>query len=160
VHRLPLRALTAAFVAALLAGCGNSEGAKTPAACLAGAETFTRALAASPGAVRLAGDVAISDCLAEDQPAGELSQVGAGLVEAATLLKASSQGAAGANRLAEQLGYLVGAVRRGAARTGGIHTDLLRRVTSAAEVGSRDEPTAPSFDRAYSRGYAAGQANG
>jgi hypothetical protein len=160
VPRLLLTALVAAALAAPLAGCGNSEEAKTPAACLGGADAFTRALAAAPADVRLGSEVAISDCLVEDQPAGELSQVGAGLVEAATELKASSQRVAQADRLAAQLGYLVGAVRRGAAATGGIHTDLVRRVISAAEVGSRAEPTSASYERAYATGYAAGKENG
>ena len=52
-----------------------------------------------------------------------------------------------------QLGYLVGAVRRGAARTAGIHYELERRVDQ--ELNGLDT-SAPE----YLRGERAGQSSG
>jgi hypothetical protein len=155
VRVLPAAALTSALA---LLGCGNSEEAETPEACLQGRAAIERALAASPAPVRLAGDVPISECLIEDQAAGELAQVGEALVGAATALRASAERDSAA--AAERLGYLVGAVTRGAAESGGIHADLARRVTSAAEVGSAGRTAGAAFDRAYARGYAAGKEQG
>jgi hypothetical protein len=157
VTRLGVAVLSLAL---LLAGCGNSEEAETPAACLAGPRAFQVALAAAPGEVRLAGDTAIGDCLIENQSAGELSQVGGSLVQVATELRAAAQGGRGAREAAVELGYLVAAVRGGAEHTGGIHAELARRVGSAAAVGGSQEPAAPSFDRAYARGYAGGEEHG
>lgn len=56
-----------------------------------------------------------------------------------------------------QLGYLVGSVEQGSSTTGGIHQDLVRRLESAANftLGGNGLPAA--FDRAYQKGYAAGQ---
>jgi hypothetical protein len=144
----------------VLAGCGDSEEAEAPEACLAGPPAFQRALAAAPREVRLGDDTAISDCLVENQSAGELSQVGGSLVEVATELRARAERGGDGEAAAIELGYLVGAVRSGAEETGGIHADLIRRVASAAAVGSSNAPTAPAFDRAYARGYAAGQRSG
>ena len=56
-----------------------------------------------------------------------------------------------------ELGYLVGAVREAAATTGGIHADLALRLDAAARYAPDEEPFPASFERAFGRGYAAGQ---
>jgi hypothetical protein len=57
---------------------------------------------------------------------------------------------------AVQLGYLVGAIERGAE---GIHADLVRRVNSAAR--SSPEGLLPAeFERTFGEGYAAGLESG
>ena len=53
-----------------------------------------------------------------------------------------------------RLGYLVGAVQEGASETSGIHTDLVRRIESAARYLKRRGQS--SLGLAYARGYAGG----
>jgi hypothetical protein len=149
-------AATALASLALLAGCGSEE-PDTPGPCLADADAYLAALERAPDPVTLAGDVAISDCLIDSQPSGELAQVGTATVEGATRLSARAQ--QGDGSAAIQLGYLVGAVQRGAAETGGIHTDLVRRLESAAQTGPAGGLTGAA-DVVYRRGLAAGNRTG
>ena len=149
-------AATALASLALLAGCGSEE-PDTPGPCLADADAFVAALERVPRPITLTGDIAISDCLVDNQPSGELAQIGTATVEAATRLSARAR--RGDGPAAIQLGYLVGAVRRGAAETGGIHTDLVRRLESAAQTGSAGGLTGAA-GVAYERGLAAGDRTG
>ena len=55
-----------------------------------------------------------------------------------------------------QLGFLVGAVRRGANKTNGVQLELVRRLDQVAGVGG---PTGPRR-AAYRRGMAAGEDHG
>jgi hypothetical protein len=144
-------------LALLVAGCGSSDGGGTPAACLAPAATYLKALEAAPNPVRLAGETPISGCLVEDQSAGDLENVGASLVRAATLLSAAAQKNPGGQQTL-RLGYLAGAVQEGASETSGIHTDLVRRIEASARY-LKPRGTS-SFDLAYARGYAAGRSGG
>ena len=147
-----------AVLAALAAGCGNQE-ASTPSACLEGAGAYVRALAAAPGAVRLGGETPIGDCLAENQDAGELASVGEAMLETATRLNAEARAQPGGDANL-RLGYLIGALRRGAERTEGIHSDLLRRLVVAARFAPGHRPLTPTFLDAYERGYEAGRRHG
>jgi hypothetical protein len=142
----------------LLAGCGSDD-AETPAACLAPADAYLEALAEAPGEVRLDGTTPISDCIVPSQDGGELSQVGSATVEAATRLNAEARRDPAGERTVE-LGYLVGAVQEGAAETGGIHADLVRRLDTAARAGEGGEPFSAGFERAFGEGYAAAQEGG
>ena len=142
-----------ACAAAFAAGCGADE-ETTPAACLDGPGAFASALADAPGEVTLTDGVLISSCLVEGQPTGELSQVGSALVRTAESLGAKAR--AGNEDAALQLGFLVGAVRRGGEETAGIHTDLVRRLESVAETGRAP----PGFGDAYRRGLEAGREHG
>jgi hypothetical protein len=145
-------------LALVAAGCGSSDGgASTPTACLAPAATYLKALEAAPGPVRLSGSTPISDCLVEDQSAGELASVGASLVKAATLLSAAVERHPGAQQ-ALRLGYLVGAVEEGASETSGIHTDLVRRIQAETRILTRGGRS--SVGLAYARGYEAGRRDG
>jgi hypothetical protein len=156
--RLARKAIVLAALAAIgAAGCG-SENPQTPDVCLQGPQAFRAALAKAPGDVTLAGGVHISDCLVQNQPAGDLATVGGALVRVATELNV--RGRADPNGPAPyELGYLVGAVRIAAADTGGVHAELARRVASAARFsGGRALP--PAFRRAYERGLGAGRAGG
>ena len=144
-------------LALLVAGCGSSDGGDTPAACLAPAATYLKALEAAPDPVRLAGETPISGCLVEDQSAGDLADLGASLVQTATLLSDGAQRDPGAEQTL-RLGYLVGAVQEGASETSGIHTDLVRRIEAAPRY-LKPRGTS-SFDLTYARGYAAGRSGG
>ena len=155
--RLSSGALLAA-TALLLAGCGSQEKA-TPVACLNGAQTYIAALGAAPAEVRLDGEVPISNCLVENQKAGELATAGMGMVEAATTLNAEARAHPGGSAALE-LGYLLGAAQRAAEQTNGIHAELVRRLTVAARFSPENRPLAASFQRAYREGFDAGHARG
>jgi hypothetical protein len=154
VRRASVLLISLAFLAA---GCGSSDGGDTPAACLAPAATYLKALEAAPDPVRLAGETPISGCLVKDQSGGDLADLGASLVRAATLLSAAAKRDPGGEQTL-RLGYLVGAVQEGASETSGIHTDLVRRIEASARY-LKPRGTS-SFDLAYARGYAAGRSGG
>ncbi|HYP56461.1 MAG TPA: hypothetical protein VEQ41_09220, partial [Solirubrobacterales bacterium] len=156
-RRLPIAAL--AVVSLVLSACGATDDA-TPVACLDGPGAYVGALGNAPGEVELSGEVPISDCLAENQQGGDLATVGKSMVEAATRLNGEAREERG-NEAALQLGYLLGAAARGADETGGIHTDLLRRLDTAARFGPAGgrQPSA-SFQRAYEAGFEAGRERG
>jgi len=159
-----MRASTAAIfvafaLAALAAGCGRNQVDPTPAACLDGSSAYLTALAKAPGEVRLSGDTQISACLTENQDGGELAGVGEALVRTATELNAEARAEPGGNA-GLRLGYLLGAARRGADKTEGIHTDLVRRLAVAARYAPGRQPLSPAFYRAYRTGYAAGKRSG
>lgn len=151
-------ALLASLCLIAIAGCGT-QNESTPVACLEGAAAYEKALQDAPAEVLLGGATPISDCLASNQTAGDLSQVGEAMVEAATNLNAKAREKSG-ERAALQLGYLLGAAKRGAEDSEGIHSDLVRRLTVSARFAPGKQPLSPAFYRAYRTGYAAGQSEG
>jgi hypothetical protein len=162
--RVPMRTATATALLACLAalagaGCGNADDS-TPVACLEGSGAYLKALRAAPGAVRLAGETPISDCLARNQQAGDLASAGEAMVKAATELNAEARDEPGGAAATLQLGYLLGAVQKGAEQTEGIHSDLVRRLTVAARFAPGRDPLSQTFLSTYAKGYDAGQASG
>jgi hypothetical protein len=158
---LRMRGRVVIFVASfvvLLVGCGNSDDS-TPVACLEGAGAYEQALKAAPDEVLLEDETLISECLARNQSGGDLSRVGEALIETGTKLNAEAREDPG-DAAALQLGYLLGAVKRGTEESEGIHSDLLRRLVVAARFAPGKQPLPPEFVRAYRDGYAAGQSNG
>ncbi len=154
------RALPIAVLALglLLAGCGGTDDS-TPVACLGGPGAYLGALGDAPGEVRLSGETPIADCLARNQGAGDLATVGTAMLNAATKLNAEARAEpGGAANL--QLGYLLGAARRGADGTEGIHDELLRRLSAAARYSPENRPLPAAFRAAYRRGYDAGHERG
>jgi hypothetical protein len=156
-----MRALAAALLvlalAPAVAGCGR-EDPSTPVACLEGQDLYLAALDEAPGEVKLAGETPISECLAENQSAGDLARVGEATIESATLLNGEAR-AEPDGPAALRLGYLIGAAKRGAGSTEGIHSDLIRRLTVAARYTPRG-PLPPAFVAAYREGFDAGRASG
>ena len=155
------RALSIVAVAALSvvgAGCGEPSDS-TPVACLEGTGAYVKALAAAPGAVRLDSETPISDCLAENQKAGDLATVGTALVAAATRLNAEARAEPGGEANL-RLGYLLGAAKRGAEDTNGIHAELIRRLVAAARYSPDNRPLPPAFLSAYREGFDAGETRG
>jgi hypothetical protein len=147
-------------VAGLLAfaGCGEQE-ESTPVACLEGELVFLDALEVAPGVVELGGTTPISACLAENQSGGDLAEVGAAMLSAATELNgAAREEPGGAANV--QLGYLLGAAQRGADESEGIHDELVRRLAAAARYSPDDRPLPPAFYQAYRSGYSAGREDG
>jgi hypothetical protein len=153
-----LRTSAIALIAlgALLAGCGSTVEDTAPAACLATPAGYLTALSRAPGAVRLPGDVPISDCLVPNQTGGQLASVGRSMVIAATRLNVEARRDP-AGPAALQLGYLLGAASKGADP---IHTDLVRRLNSAAHFSEGGGTQSAAFERAFGLGYAAGHQSG
>ena len=153
------RAAVATLAALLLlaaAGCGTKKNDLAPAACLVGNEGYLRALGRAPAGVRLGGTTPISECLVPEQDAGQLANIGHEMIIAATKLNAEARrDPTGPATL--QLGYLSGAVAKGADP---IHTDLVRRLNSAAQFTLSGATPPASFARAFGRGYAAGHTSG
>jgi hypothetical protein len=111
--------------AALVSGCGDEE-EQIASACTEGPAAVRKALRDAPGDVRLGG-APLSDCLSEEADGGELQLVGTSFVEAAAGLAPSARRRP-EGRAALELGYLVGAARRGGSTTQGVHSELLRRM--------------------------------
>jgi hypothetical protein len=151
--------LLACLVALLAAGCGSQKDDSTPVACLEPEGTYRAALKAAPGEVRLDGETPISECLAENQQAGDLANVGETLVTLATKLNLEARADPGGEANLE-LGYLLGAAERGAAKTEGIHADLIRRLTVAARFAPTDQRLPATFLATYQRGFDAGRRSG
>jgi hypothetical protein len=146
------RAAGLATLPALLAAasCGAPPG--PPPACLSGAQSVLDALEAAPGAVRIDGTTPISECLAANPGPGTAEGVGGALVEAAAKL-ADNVAQRHDSRSALELGYLVGAARRGAGEVPTVHSELLRRLELETE---RLDTGAPS----YRQGQRAGETSG
>jgi hypothetical protein len=146
------------LVLAVLAGCGQPSDS-TPVACLEGEGAYVKALNGAPGEVKLGGETLISECLAENQKAGDLATVGTALVGVATKLNAEARTEPG-GKANLRLGYLLGAAERGASQTDGIHVELIRRLTTAARYSPDNRPPSAAFLRGYREGFDAGQADG
>jgi hypothetical protein len=148
-------ALVAAAIA-LIAGCGSSQDDQAPASCLAGNQAYLTALERAPAPVLLGSTTPISDCLVPQQEGGQLATIGQEMVVAATRLNVEARRDPG-GQAALELGYLLGAVSKGA---DSIHTDLVRRLNSSAQFSETGGALPARFQRAFGRGYAAGQSSG
>jgi hypothetical protein len=145
-------AAAGAAAAAVAAGCGNDD-SPPPASCSAGARTVLAALQRAPGNVTLPGGTLLSTCVRKSLGQGEVQNLGFSYVAAAN---SEVRALARSNAAALQLGFLVGAVRRGAQETNGLQTELVRRLEQVAGI---DGP--PGHRRAaYQRGLRAGQNHG
>jgi hypothetical protein len=156
--RKPIAILVTGLFLLAAVGCGNPSDS-TPVACLEGPGAYVKALDKAPGVVKLDGETLISECLAENQQAGDLAAVGTALVATTTRLNAEARAepGGGANL---RLGYLLGAAERGAEGTDGIHAELIRRLASAARYSPDNRPLPPTFVGTYREGFDAGQARG
>jgi hypothetical protein len=140
---------------ALASGCGADAPAGPDAACTSSPDVIERALGRAPSPVTLDGGARLSDCVALARSDAQLQNAGAVLTRTADELAARAQ--TGDAKAALALGYLVGAARRGAARTAGLQAQLQRRVEGAAAfvgVGG------PAVSAALRRGLRAGEATG
>jgi hypothetical protein len=127
----------------VVAGCGSDKNEALPAACTNGPGAVVKALDKAPAAVSLDG-TPISRCFNRDASGQDVQILGTNLVTAAQEL--ADQGHA------LQLGYLVGAARRGAKRNG-LGAEIVRRLEAEASRVS-------SARAEYQRGLRAGLSNG
>ena len=147
-HRLRLAA--GALLALLVGGCATEQ-AGVPVECKSGRGALRAALERAPRPVRVEGRP-LSQCFTTASNSADIAEVGeeylavaSGLAEDA---RAEPEGAA-----ALRLGYLVGAVRRGAAATQGTNDEMLRRVEQELTLVNARTP-------AFRRGERAGRAEG
>jgi hypothetical protein len=148
-----LVALLACAVPAATA-CGADE-PPLAAACTQSSGAIERALERAPVTVRLGDGTALSDCFTNARTDAALQSFGVVAVGAAEHLGARAQH--GDAHSAVQLGYLVGAARRGARRSAGIQAELARRVERAATFVEEGGTAASA---ALARGMRAGEAGG
>jgi hypothetical protein len=151
-----LAALIALALAPATAGCGASDPPPVDAACMASPGAIERALTRAPAPVALPSGTRLSECVADARTDADLQNTGLVLTRAADHLADRAQ--RGDAAAAVGLGYLVGAARRGAARTNGIHAELARRLESAARVlaDSRRSGVAGALERGVRAGRATG----
>jgi hypothetical protein len=148
--RRPGRAL--AVVAALAAGCGAKH-EDLADACVGSGRTMATALEDAPAAVRLEDGTRLSECVARAVDATDLENVGATITAVgARLARAAPRDDAAALRL----GYLIGAVERGAATTAGFQAELENRMRSFLE----DRALRGTRRAAMRRGRRAGRTRG
>ncbi len=144
------KALVLATVLAL-GGCSSGDDEGVPVACKEGPDGVQAALARAPARVEVGG-TPLSECFTRGADSADLQQVGASYVTVASRL-ADQARLRPESPAALRLGYLVGASRRGAAGTQGVHEELMRRIEQ--ELSGVDTRSA-----AYRRGFEAGRARG
>ena len=146
--------LTAAAItfAVVLGGCGNNDEVVTPDAGLERVANYQQALRRAPANAGLPGGDQISDCLVRNQSDGDLVNVGDSLRIVATgLSRGMKQGPAEDPSQAIRAGYLVGALKKGAEGTDGIHATLVQRVEAAA-TNNLDEAQRAEYERGLEAG--------
>jgi hypothetical protein len=143
-------AIALALGAATAGGCDQRKAFKPPAVCSSSVDAVLVALRAAPGPARLDGDVALSTCVNQSRSDADLQTIGALLTAAGDRLAVTVDGN---DTAALQLGYLIGAARRGASTTNGIHAEIIRRLEQTTGL---DGPALPQR-AAYARGLRAGE---
>lgn len=148
----PLR-VRVGILALLVAGC-SSERDPLPAACASDPAAIRQALASAPGPVRLDDRTRISTCIRRARSSEELQTLGLLFTRVADDLAANVERDVEA---ATALGYLAGAIDRGAASSqAGVAAQLAARMGRAA--GRIDG--GPDAEVAMRRGLQAGQRSG
>jgi hypothetical protein len=144
-----------AVVSIFVAGCSRSSGLENaPASCTDGSpvarvSSFTSALKRAPAPVRLSDGTSIADCLSHDADSGDIQNVGSMLL---TITQNLVDAPANKDTLV-QLGYIAGAVHRGASKAQGVDYEIERRIQQELDAVDR-------ADAAFKRGERAGRANG
>jgi hypothetical protein len=145
------KSFAALAIALAIGGCSKQEDKPTPVGCKEGPETIEAALARAPARVELGG-TPLSECFARNSDSADIQQVGASFVTVATHLSAEAKQSPD-GPAALRLGYLVGAARRGAGETQGIHEELMRRIEQELNGVNTTTPS-------YRRGLRAGRERG
>jgi hypothetical protein len=156
MRRRPAALLAVAAALGAAAGCGSTDPKPVDPACLASPGAIERALARAPAPVTLASGIRLSDCVSGADTDADLQNAGLVLTRAADHLASRAQ--RGDPQAALGLGYLVGATRRGAARTNGTRAELAHRVEASARVLA--DGGGPAAAAALQRGLRAGEATG
>ena len=147
-----VRAAAALLAALAVAGCSRSEGAGPSPECTVGAGEVAKALRAAPGEVRLVDGTAISDCVRRAESEADLQNIGLVLTRVAEDLEDRARTTP---RAALELGYLVGAARRGAPSDSSLQAELVYRLERSAAIRMPVEA-----ERALAEGMRAGERRG
>ena len=140
------------LAAALLAGGCQAEEAPPPSlSCTSDRAVVARALERAPAPVRLPDGTLLSECVGRATSDAELQSFGTVAVGLADALADRSPRD---EQAVVQLGYLIGAARKGAARSEGVALELVHRL----EVAARRVPD--GGDGALERGERAGERAG
>ena len=144
------RALAVVLLAAAAGGCRPAQDDEAyPPECANGPAALRAALERAPdGEVAIEG-VRLSECLVPSADAGPLQAFGGSVMAVAASLVERAR--SGDDRAAVQLGYLRGALVRGA--DPGVHDELIRRLDQELLRADRRAP-------AFRRGEAAGRDRG
>ena len=143
--------ISLASLAVALAACGGEPSKAVPVACKQGAGTVERSLRRAPGDVRVGGTL-ISDCFTRASDPGDVQALGLTFLPAAERLSVDAHAhPRGPSPL--RLGFLIGAIHRGAGGAQGIYAELERRLDQ--ELVGVDRGSA-----AFRRGQRAGRAHG
>jgi hypothetical protein len=133
-------------------GCGSGATPISPG-CTENETPIVTALKQAPGTVTLADGFRLSQCISDGTDEAELQNVGITFHRVAEDLRVRARD--GNDRAAAiQLGYLIGATRRGAKQTNGVMAELQRRVEL---VGGRLQDEAPTRASDVQRGLVAGE---
>lgn len=128
----------------------RSKAPHLPAACTDRA-AVARALAHAPGTVLIGGSTKISTCVSRARSDGQIQTVGAVYTQLGDEL---ARRLPDDERAATELGFLIGAVRRGSSTTNGTHEELARRIEQTTGLdGPGDSP-------GFARGLDAGRRTG
>jgi hypothetical protein len=134
----------------IIIALARPEERQMPAGCQAGPAAVAAGLRAAPGPVSVKG-ARLSQCLTRGSDSADVQQVSVDFLEVAAPLSDRARERP-EGRAATQLGYLVGAVARGASRTQGIHETMLQRL--------RQETQGLEGSSAYARGERGGRRHG
>ena len=145
------------IVTVLVAGCGPGGDSDAPLSpgCIEGPAAVAEALQKAPGEVRLRDGTLLSRCVDDARSDADLQNVGLAFT---TVIEDLEADAPRNERAALQLGYLVGAARRGAGSASAIQAELVRRLETSAAL----DPAAstPAARRALVEGMRAGEERG
>jgi len=142
--------LLGCLAALALSGCSKEGRSGVPAPCRQGEQAVREALLTAPGKVRLEG-TPLSACLADESDAAELADVGTAFVNvAADLAESATERPEGDE--ATQLGYLLGATRRGVREYRGVNAELVRRLEQETLLVRRRSEAFRSGESAGLRG--------
>jgi len=133
-----------------MAGCSKEGRSGVPPACRQGADAVRVALGTAPGNVRIDG-TPLSACLADESDAAELADVGTAFVNVAADLATVAAERPESDE-ATQLGYLLGATRRGVREHQGVNAELVRRLEQETLVLRRRSEAFRAGERAGLRG--------
>ena len=138
-----------ALVLVVVTGCRQGE-AEYPPECSDGPRAVRQALARAPdGEVAIEGAVKLSECLVPSNDAGPLASFGGSVMTVSAPLVERAQ--RGDERALLELGFLYGALRRGA--DSGVHNELVFRFEQELIDVDRRSP-------AFRRGESAGREHG
>jgi hypothetical protein len=147
-------AAAAVLLVSALAACGSKASTSTPSACLEPVGAWLSALQSAPEPVRLSDDTPIGDCFT----GAESPDIAQTAVKVATVLNAQARRDPG-GQATVSLGYLDGALHAGTTHVPS-DADLVRRVDTAARYNPHGGSLGAAFERAFGKGYAAGEATG